>query len=99
MTQCSESRKEAARLTPLLTPRTLTRLATWNIRTMYETGKTVQVAREMKRYKIRVLGLCETDTVRTAQTLIRRAAAVLRTHRGGSPPPPPPPPPILREWP
>ena len=26
------------------------------------------------------------DTVRTAQTLIRRAAAVLRTHRGGSPP-------------
>ena len=45
MTQCSESQKEAARLTPLLTPRTLTRLATWNIRTMYETGKTVQVAR------------------------------------------------------
>ena len=33
--QCSESRKEAARLTPLLTPRTLVRLATWNIRTMY----------------------------------------------------------------
>ena len=60
MTQCSESRKEAARLNPLLTPRTLTRLATWNIRTMYETGKTVQVAREMKRYKIRVLGQCET---------------------------------------
>ena len=26
------------------------------------------------------------DTVRTAQTLSRRAAAVLRTHRGGSPP-------------
>ena len=35
----------------------------------------------------------EVDTVRTAQTLIRWAAAVLRTHRGGSPPPPPPPPP------
>ena len=60
MMQCSKSRKEAARLTPLLTPRTLVRLATWNIRTMYETGKTVQVAREMKRCKIGVLGLSET---------------------------------------
>ena len=48
MMQCSESRKEAARLTLLLTPRTLARLATWNIRIMYETGKTVQVTREMK---------------------------------------------------
>ena len=67
MTQCSESRKEAARLTPLLTPRTLTRLATWNIRTMYETRKTVQVAREMKRYKIRVLGLCETKWIHSGQ--------------------------------
>ena len=60
MMQCRESRKEAARLTPLLTPRTLARLATWNIRTMYETGKAIQVAREMKNYKIGVLGLSET---------------------------------------
>ena len=58
--QCEESLNEAARLTPLLTPRTLTRLAAWNIRTMCESGKTIQVAREMKRYKIRVLGLSET---------------------------------------
>ena len=55
--QCSENRQEAARLTPLLTPRILARIATWNIRTMYETGKTIQVAREMKNYKIGVLGL------------------------------------------
>ena len=67
MTQCSESRTEAARLTPLLTPRTLTGLATWNIRTMYETGKTVQAAREMKRYKIRMLGLCETRWIQSGQ--------------------------------
>ena len=67
MTQCSESRKEAAWLTPLLTPRTLARLATWNIRTMYETGKTVQVAREMKRYKIGVLGLSETRWLQSGQ--------------------------------
>ena len=65
--QCSESWKEAARLTPLLTPRTLARLATWNIRTMYETGKTLQVAREMKRYKIGVLGLSETRWLQSGQ--------------------------------
>ena len=34
---------------------------------MYETGKTVQVARETKRYKIRVLGLCETRWIRSGQ--------------------------------
>ena len=60
MTRCSESRKEAARLTPLLTPRTTARVAKWNIRTMYETRKPIQVARETKNYKIGVLGLSET---------------------------------------
>ena len=49
--QCIESRKEAARLIPLLTPRTLARLASWDIRTMHETVKTIQVAREMKKKK------------------------------------------------
>ena len=67
MMQCSESRKEAARLTPLLTPRTLARLATWNISTMYETGKIIQVAREMKNYKIGVLGLSETRWLQSGQ--------------------------------
>ena len=34
---------------------------------MYETGKTVQVAREMKRYKIRVLELCERRWIQSGQ--------------------------------
>ena len=34
---------------------------------MYETGKIVQVAREMRRYKIRVLGLCETRWIQSGQ--------------------------------
>ena len=46
--QCSESRKEAARITPFPTPRTTARVATWNIRTMYGTrkknNKNIQVA-------------------------------------------------------
>ena len=65
--QYSESRKEDARLTPLLTSRTLARLATWNIRMMYETRKTVQVARAMKNYKIGVLALSETRWLQSGQ--------------------------------
>ena len=35
-------------------------IATWNIRTMYEAGKTAQIAQERKAYKLSLLGLCET---------------------------------------
>ena len=34
---------------------------------MYETGKSVQVSREMKRYKIGVLGLSETRWLQSGQ--------------------------------
>ena len=67
MTHCSESRKEAARPTPLLTSRTTTRVATWNIRTMFEAGRTAQVAKKMKNYMIGVLGLSETRWLQTGQ--------------------------------
>ena len=67
MTLCSESQKEAAKLTPLLTPRTNLRVATWNIRTMYEAARAFQVAKEMKRYRVGVLGLCETRWLQTGQ--------------------------------
>ena len=65
--QRSESLKEAVGPTPFLTSRTLTRVATWNIRTMYEAGRTIQVTREMKNYKIGVLGLSETRWIQTGQ--------------------------------
>ena len=67
MTQRSESCKEAVGLTPFLTSRTLTRVATWNIRTMYEAGRTIQLAREMKNYKIGVLELSETRWLQRGQ--------------------------------
>ena len=34
---------------------------------MYETGKTIQVAREMKNYKIKVLGLSKTRWLQSGQ--------------------------------
>ena len=53
--------------TPLLTSRTSTTVATWNIRTMYEAGRTIQVVREIKNYKIGVLGLRETRWLQAGQ--------------------------------
>ena len=60
MTYCSESRKEAAGPTPLLNTRTALKIGTWNVRTMFDTRRTVNVARERKMYGLQVLGLSET---------------------------------------
>ena len=57
---CSESQYEAAGPTPLLNIRTVLKLGTWNVRTMFDTGRTVQVAREIKMYGLQVLGPSET---------------------------------------
>ena len=60
MTQDGESPREASLLTNLVSTKTTTNIGTWNIRTLYESGKSAQVAKEMNQYKINVLGLCET---------------------------------------
>jgi len=51
MTPDGQSRKETTGLTPLLSTRTMN-VGTWNVRTMYETGKTEQVATEMRNYQL-----------------------------------------------
>lgn len=62
MTRAGESLREAsAPTTPLLTTKSTTRIGTWNIRTLNETGKTAQVCREMHRFSLKILGLCETE--------------------------------------
>ena len=58
MTHCSESLMEPVRPDPLLIPKTTTKIATWNIRTMYEARKAAQVAAEMDNYKVFMFGLC-----------------------------------------
>ena len=37
----------------------MVRLATWNVRTMFETGKTAQVTKEMERYDLDILVVSE----------------------------------------
>ena len=59
MTQVGESLREANQLTTLLSMKAKTKIATWNVRTMYEVGKAAQVAKEMERYNIQILGICE----------------------------------------
>ena len=36
-----------------------TNVGTWNVRTMYQSGKSLQIANEMDRYNIEILGLSE----------------------------------------
>ncbi|RUS78799.1 hypothetical protein EGW08_013449 [Elysia chlorotica] len=50
MTCAGESSREACVPTTLLTTKNKTRIWTWNIRTLYETGRTAQACREMDRF-------------------------------------------------
>ena len=78
MTRRDESRKEVSPLTQsLATPRKEIRIGAWNVRTMYESGKTAQVTKEMVRYKVNILGVSEmrwTDsgmvTLASGQTIV-----------------------------
>ena len=36
------------------------RIPTWNVRSVLEASKVAEIAKEMKRFKIEVMGLCET---------------------------------------
>ena len=83
MTLGGESRKstEATRPTPLLSTRTIN-VGTWKVRTMYETGKTSQVATEMKSYNLTARNQRDPmDTVRTKKTAHGRDAAVFWSWR------------------
>ncbi|VDO85205.1 unnamed protein product [Schistosoma margrebowiei] len=52
---------------PLLTTRAKRFIGTWNVRTMCETVKTSQIAMEMRRYNLAVLGISETHCTQAGQ--------------------------------
>ncbi len=58
MRLCGESRKEATKPTTLLSFRRIN-IGTWNVRTMYESRKTAQVAAEMRNNILTLLGISE----------------------------------------
>ncbi|VDO61050.1 unnamed protein product [Schistosoma margrebowiei] len=45
---------------PLLTTGATIYLGTWNVRTIWDTGRAFQIAAEMRRYNLEVLGISET---------------------------------------
>ena len=60
MTSVGKSLREAHRPTrSLATPKSKMRVGCWNVRTMYTVGKAAQVAREMERYRLDLMGLSE----------------------------------------
>ena len=48
-------------------PKANTMFGTWNVWTMYETGKAVQIAIEMRAYRLALLGLCETRWIQAGR--------------------------------
>ena len=68
MTPCGESREssEATGSSTLLSSRNIT-IGSWNVRTLYQTGKTAKVAAEMRNYNLALLGVSETRWTQTGQ--------------------------------
>ncbi|VDP64691.1 unnamed protein product [Schistosoma curassoni] len=52
---------------PLLTARATIYLGTWNARTMWETRRVFQIAAEMRRYNLEVLGISEIHSTQVGQ--------------------------------
>ena len=72
-----ESRKDATSPMPFLSTKEISKVGTWNVRTMYEASKTAQIAREKRAYNISVLGLCETRWTKSGQTMLNTGDTVL----------------------
>ena len=77
MTCCGESRKEATMPMTLLSTRKTLNIGTWNVRTLYEAGKTGQVTAEMWRFSLAVLGLCETRWTQSGQLRLTTGELIL----------------------
>ena len=69
MTSHDESRvpSEVMRPMHLLTTRATIFIGTWNVRTMWETGRVFQISAEMRKYNLEVLGISETHWTQVGQ--------------------------------
>ena len=76
MRPLSQIRREARRRN-ILSTRGPTRLATWNVRTMYEQGRCANISKEMKEYNIDILGLCETRWIQAGQTRLSTGETII----------------------
>ena len=58
-TKNSRKQQMTRKPTELFSAKHTTKIGTWNVRTLYQSGKCAQAAKEMDRYKIEILGLSE----------------------------------------
>ena len=47
------------------------RIGSWNVRTLYEAGKTAQTVQEMQKYRLDILGISETHWSQEGQKKLR----------------------------
>ena len=59
MNPLGESRQEAQGRKSLLQLKSKIRIGCWNVRTLYQAGKLSQLTKEMRRYKLSIIGVCE----------------------------------------
>ena len=59
MKDVSENHTEADNMKSIQNTRTKLKIGCWNVRTMYETGTQAQVIREMRAYKLHLVGISE----------------------------------------
>ena len=85
MTRVGENLREASAPTTLLTTKANTGIVTWNIRNLYETGKSAQICREMHRYNLMVLGLCETRWTGADRTRLTSGDTIYSRQEIGQP--------------
>ena len=61
----------------LMSPKTPTRIGTWNVQTMYQVGKCDQIVAEMSRYKLEILGISEARWTGSGKVRLASGATVL----------------------
>ena len=59
MMKLDEIRQEFQPRIPMLSAKTTTKIATWNVRTLYQTGKLAQVIKDFENYNLAILGVTE----------------------------------------
>ena len=71
------------------TPKDISHIGCWNVRTMYDTGKAAQVAREMNNYQCTLLGLSEVRWTGFGRVRLATGESIIfsgrsdNLHRGG----------------
>jgi hypothetical protein len=85
MMASGESRKEPTGLKPSTSNKRSLRIASWNVRTLYEAGKCKQALHEMRRYSLHMLGVSESHWIQFGQKRFRTGELILFSGRDQAP--------------